>query len=546
MQVDRPAVSSTEKHGVVFSAFLFAGGTLLSRVLGLIRDMMTARYFPAEIRDAFLVAFRLPNVFRRLFGEGALSVSFIPVFLDILTGSQARYLGASEAEERARRMVASVFSVGLGVTITLSLLGIVFMERILGFLITGEAYLSVPGKFLLTVKLARIMFGFLVLVSTYAFFMAVLNSLKKFALSALAPCLFNISLIFAAMISPRVAAPAEVLAWAVIVGGVLQAGILIPAVIRTGFVPRLTWRMESQDAWRVFKAFIPSALSIGVMQISTLVSVHFASYLAQGAHSYLYLADRLLELPLSLFVVSIGSALLPTLAAQWASGDRDGMGETVNHYMRLIVFISLPAAVGLFVLAQPICEILFLGREFKYQDAVATAQVIQVYSLGIVVMAGVRILAQGFYAIRNTWFPAVAAGTSVCSHIFFAWALTKEFGLVGLASASVGGAVVNLLMLAAAYNSWVGSLQLKLLAKSFAKFVVCAAAMVAALQVYPSIQMILGGGTIRRSLVLAFAIVLGAGVYFLGAHVLRVSEYRETMAAILERVRQKWPPRPAP
>jgi putative peptidoglycan lipid II flippase len=404
--------------------------------------------------------------------------------------------------------------------------------------VSGEGYMSVPGKFELTVRLARIMFGFLVLISTYAFFMSVLNSVKKFAVAAFAPCLFNLALISAAKVSSRFAASEEVLAWSVIVGGFVQMVVLVPAVMRAGLLPRPTFRL-SAESLRVLKMLVPGILGMSVMHLSTLVSLHFASQLSQGTHSYIYFADRIFELPLSLFVVSVGSALLPTLASQWARGAREQMADTINHTMRLIVFVSLPAALGMFTLAQPICEVLFLGREFKYQDAVATAQVIQVYSFGLVLSAGVRILAQGFFAIGNTWFPAVAAGVALLSHVLFAWALTGAFGLVGLVASAVLSAAVNVTMLAAAYNSWVGSLELKRLFVSFLKFSVCGAAMVGSLMIYPTLKHAIRGGTAVNSFTLCLTISIGIFVYMLAAHVLRLPEYRETASAFAAKARAK-------
>ncbi|RYZ66172.1 MAG: murein biosynthesis integral membrane protein MurJ, partial [Proteobacteria bacterium] len=403
------------------------------RILGLVRDMMTARYFPNDVRDAFINAFRLPNLFRRLLGEGSLSISFIPIFVEILSGKGSK--DAAEVDKRAKQLVAGVFSILMSVSITLSLLATIFMDDILRLLLSGEAYLAIPGKFELTVKLGRIMFSFLILVSLYAFFMAILNSLKKFAMTALAPCFFNIAMIAAALISPNAAAPEDILAWAVIAGGVLQMIVLVPGVLKAGFFPRFTAAWGSPDVLRVVKAILPSMFGMSIMQVTAIVNMHFTSTLPSGSQSYLYFADRILELPLSMFVVSVGSALLPTLAKYWAEDNKEAMSDTINHYIRLILFVAIPAAIGMFCLAQPIVSVLFLGKEFKYTDALATAQVIQVYSFTVIIAAGVRILAQGFYAIQNTWFPAVAGAVALCSHLIFAYTLTNAFGLNGLAAA---------------------------------------------------------------------------------------------------------------
>jgi putative peptidoglycan lipid II flippase len=535
---EKEEAKKKERFSVVIGAFIFAIGILASRVLGLFRDMLTARYFSADVRDALLNAFRLPNLFRRIFGEGSLSVSFIPVFVDILTHQPA---GEQASEKRARVLVAGVFSILLSITLTVSFLAIVFMEDLMSLLLNGHAYMAVPGKLELTVYLGRIMFGFLVLISLYGYFMAILSALKKFAAAAIAPCFFNLSMIAAALVSPQFAAPETVLAISVIVGGILQMAVLVPGVIKSGYFPRFTLPWSSQwsspDVARVIKTILPSVFGVSMLQITALVNMRFAAELPSGSHSYLYLADRILELPLSLFVVSISSALLPTLARYWSEKNKEAMADTINHYIRLIAFVALPAAIGMFVLARPITEVLFLGRQFKYQDALATASLIRIYAFAVVVSAGVRILAQGFYAIQNTWFPALAGAVALIAHLLFAYSLTNAFGLEGLATASVGSALVNLLMLATAYNEWVGSLQFKAFLRSFMRFAICGALMVAALQLYePLFPLIAGKFRGSRAVVLFVVSTFGAGVYFLAGRFLRVEEFEETVAAFRARL----------
>jgi putative peptidoglycan lipid II flippase len=370
----------------------------------------------------------------------------------------------------------------------------------------------------------------------YAFFMAIQNSMKKFAMTALAPCFFNLAMIVAALVSPKVAAAEDVLAWAVIAGGFLQMVVLVPGVVRAGYFPRPNFRWNAPDVMRVLKAILPSIFGMSVMQITAIVNMHFTSQLPSGSQSYLYFADRILELPLSMFVVSVGTALLPTLAKFHAEGNREAMSDTINHYIRLILFVALPAAVGMFVLAQPIVDVLFLGREFKYNDAVATAQVIQVYSFTVIIAAGVRILAQGFYAVQNTWFPALAGGVALCSHIIFAIALTRTFGLNGLAAASLCSATVNMLMLATAYRAWIGTLQLKTLLKRTFLFVICAAVMFGVLSMHSYLVHFFGARLYAKAFALMLIIFLGGLSYMGMAHILRIPEYSETSAMFLGKV----------
>lgn len=516
-----------EKHSVTFSAAIFLFGTLLSRLLGLYRDTLIARYLSEDIRDAFLNAFRLPNLFRRVFVEGGLSASFVPVHAQVM---------ATEPE-KAKELRSGVFSILLSFAITASLLVILFMDEVMRLLLSGSSYMSVPGKFELTVRLAQIMFGFFILISLYGYFAAILSGGRKFAAVAFAPCLFNIAIVLAAKLSRGSAVSEFAIAWAVLLGGLLQVAFLIPTVIRLRQFPSWSWNWRMPEVVRVMRMILPTLFSLAIPQFVILVNTRFAANLESGTHSYLYLAERILEFPLSLFVVSLGTTLLPTLSRQWSEGDRESMTETINHITRLVIFIALPAAIGLFVLAQPICETLFLGREFKYNDVLATARVIRIYSLALIFWAGTRILSQGFYAIQNMWYPPVAGGVALISHVLFAFALTRSFRLEGLAAASVASAAVHFLMLAVAYNAWIGGFEIRKLLLSLAKFAVCGLALVGAVQAHGPIHQALAGRFRGgRETALLVSIFFSAGTYFLCAYFLRVPEFRETVRAFSKKV----------
>lgn len=527
-QSQAPVFSSNEeKHSVTFSAVIFLIGTLLSRILGLYRDALIARYLSADVRDAFLNAFRLPNLFRRVFVEGGLSASFVPVHAQVM----------ATAPEKAKELRAGVFSVLLSFTITVSLLFILYMDDVMRVLLSGASYMSVPGKFELTVRLARIMFGFFVLISLYGYFAAILSGMKRFAFVAFAPCLFNIAIVFAAKLSRGGAVPEFAIAWAVVIGGVLQVAFLIPALMKLKQFPGWSWNWRSPEVIRFLQLVLPTLFSLALPQLIILVNTRFAASLESGSHTYLYLAERLLEFPLSLFVVSLGATLLPTLSQQWSAGDRESMTDTINHIIRLVIFISLPAAIGLFILAQPICEAFFLGREFKYIDVLATSRVIRIYSFALVFWAGTRILSQGFFAIQNMWYPTVAGGIALIVHVLFAFVLTRSFRLEGLAAASVASSLVHVLMLAVAYNSWVGRIEIKKLLFSLAKFAACSLVLIVAVQAYGPIHQALAGRFRGgREVALLAAILFSAGTYFLSAHFLRVAEFRETTRVFVKKL----------
>ncbi|MEK7357660.1 MAG: lipid II flippase MurJ, partial [Bdellovibrionota bacterium] len=325
---------------------------------------------------------------------------------------------------------------------------------------------------------------------------------------------------------------------AVVVGGIVQMGILIPSLVRMGLFPRPSFQWKTNDVGRFLSALGPTLFSAGVFQLSILVNLRFASELPAGSQSHLYLAERILELPISLFVISFSQALLPTLAIIGARRETARMTEEMNHAIRLALFVALPAALGMLVLAWPIVETLFLGREFKFMDALQTAQLIRIYSVTVLAAAGTRILAQGFYAVGNTWYPALAAAVALVSHVIFAYVLTKEWGLAGLGAASVCSGTVNMLMLARGHVKFVAPIDVRKLLSSFAGFLACGGAMVAVIMWYDPVRRLIGANsTLGKSFFLAAAVTLGIFVYMGVAHVFRVPEYHETLQTVLGRLR---------
>ncbi|MEQ1878557.1 MAG: murein biosynthesis integral membrane protein MurJ [Bdellovibrionia bacterium] len=333
-----------EKRAVAASALVVAGGTLVSRVLGYGREMAMYALFDRTVTDAYLAAFRLPNMFRRLLGEGSLSVAFIPVFIDLLKHGHTK---RDEIPEEARKLVNGMFTVLITILTILTILGVAFADQVVGLIVAGQGFMSIPGKYELTVKMARVMFCFIFLISLYAYFMAILNSIKKFALAAFAPTLFNVVMVASTFI-PDTEAPFTgfYLALGVVIGGFFEMAILIPALIREGFLPRPTLQIFSPHIGRVFKTMIPSWIGLGILQLNLLVNTRLASELSEGNISWLYLTDRILELPLSLFAVSLSSALLPTLARLWSQGARQEMADTSAHYLKMVFFLAVPSAAA--------------------------------------------------------------------------------------------------------------------------------------------------------------------------------------------------------
>lgn len=530
---------NVEKGSVLLSAGITAFGILISRILGLVRDMAIAKFVDTNSRDAFLAAFRFANIFRRLFGEGGLSIGFIPILTEILTGRSTAT--GEEADRRAREFVASVFSMLVTIVLVLSLLAFLFMDRIFAFLLAGDGFEEIPGKIELTVRFARYMIAFPVLACLYALFMAILHSFRRFWVAAIAPALFNVVMIVAARsFLWTTERDVLILAVAVVAGGFVQMALLVPSLVKIGYFPRVSFKWNTADVGRFLATLGPNLFSASVFQLSILVNIRFASELPAGAQSHLYLAERILELPISLFVISFSQALLPTLSEIGARRDMARMSEEMNHAIRLALFVALPAALGMLVLAWPIVETLFLGREFKFLDAIQTAQLIRIYSITVLAAAGTRILQQGFYAIGNTWYPALAGAVALVSHVIFAFVLTREWGLNGLAAASVGSGTVNMLMLARGHVKWVAPIDVRRLLKSFAVFLACGGAMVSVVMWYDPVRRLVGANsTFWKSVFLIFAVGVGVAVYMGVAHLFRVPEYHETLQTVRERLKRR-------
>lgn len=516
-------------QSVMIRALIMAFGTLTSRVLGLVREILFAALFPRIVTDSWYAAFKVPNIFRRLFGEGSLSVSFIPVFVDARLHS----------ERRAQNLVNSFYTLFLILLAMLTGLGIIFTEPMFRLLL-DETFLSVPGKFELTVNMGRIMFGYIFLVCTYAYYMAILNGLGKFGWAAMAPTFFNIVMV-ASTVLPQgwFRWEGEALAWGVIVGGVVQAGILIPSLMAYGYFPKLGWDFWQHDVLRVLKSMGPGLIGMSILQVTTLANMVFASSLGEGALSYLNLADRLMELPLSLVSVSIGSALLPTLSAFRSKGQAAEATAATDQYFRVNLFVCFPAAVGLFVLARPIVELLFERGKFLPHETLIVAEVIRIYAVNMIFISCIRVYVPSFYAVKNTWLPAVASVLALTVHLFLAPILKAEWGLRGLNVSSLVSAIVNFTVLVLAYRAMIGRFPWSNTFRSFGRWIVPLAGLFAVLQSYDWVRFQLGDSLVAKVVCLLGLIFVGIAVYGVFCRLLRVSEFEYVFAGFLRRLKKR-------
>jgi len=419
-------------------ASIVGGATVLSRILGYTRDMAIAYYFGAgALSDAFFVAFRISNLLRRLVGEGALTSSFIPIFLDERT---------RRSDKELRGLVNGVFTLFTIILVAVTLLGIYFAEDLVTLMSPG--FLSNPEKFALTVNLTRIMFPYMVLVGLMAIGMGVLNSLKHFTAPALAPVFFNIAIISSILlISPFLHESVYALGIGVLLGGLFQFAILLPWLKRYGFMPYISFKFRDSAMARIFKLMGPAAFGVGIYQINIFIVLWFASKLSEGSVSYLYYAGRLMELPLGIFGVAISTVALPSLASFAAKGEWGDFMDSLSYAMRLMLFLTIPAAVGLIILSLPVIDVLFSHGEFKAGAAKATSMALYYYAPGLVPVAIYRILTSVFYSLKDTFTPVVVAFVALLINVFLCFVLVGPMAHAGLALATSISALFNMAVL---------------------------------------------------------------------------------------------------
>jgi putative peptidoglycan lipid II flippase len=510
-------IEATRGH-LVRSASTITPLTLLSRITGYLRDKVIAATLGAGMRsDAFLVAWRIPNMLREIIGEGAMSSAVIPVYMEV-----SAQRSAEEARAFVGRVVATFALILAGITVA----GIVLSPWLVS-LLAGQ-FRQDPGKFELTVLLNRWIFPYILLVSLAALCQALLNAHRRFAAAAAAPILLNVALILAALVlSPRLAEPTYGLAAGVLAGGLLQIAIQVPELWKMRAVgrPQLGW---SDPAVRsVLLLMAPRLLAYGISAFNTVVSTRFAAGLGQGSVSHLYYANRLKELVLGGFAVSIATAILPLLSKQALLPDRGPFKETLAFALRLIAFVTVPASVGLVMLQVPIVRVLFQGGRFGAADTLETAGALATLSAGLFFFAGIRVIVPAFYALKNTTLPVAAALADAVVFVILCRILTRPLGLPGIGLAASAAAAVNVLILAVMLRRREGRLRGRQILASIARIGVATAVMggflLGALRFVPGDR--LSGW--RGAGALALLIAAAALVYWMSAHLLGSPEPAE-------------------
>ena len=383
--------------------------TLISRILGFVRDAVIARAFGAGLMtDAFFVAFKIPNLLRRLFAEGAFSQAFVP----ILSEYKSRR-GAEETQHLVDH-VAGMLALALFVV---TLIGVLAAPYVI--------YISAPGfsadaeKFDITVSLLRIIFPYIFFISLVALGAGILNTYSRFSIPAFTPVILNLSMIAGALwLAPYFNPPVLALAWSVALGGVLQLAFLIPFLRQLKLLPRLRLNFRDAGVWRVLKLMGPAVFGVSVGQISLLINTIFASFLVTGSVTWLYFADRLMEFPTGLLGVALGTILLPSLSKHYAEAKHEEYNQLLDWGLRLTLLLALPSALALALLAVPLIATLFLYGKFTALDLFMTRDALMAYSLGLLGLIMVKVLAPGFYARQNIRTPVkIAVATLILTQL---------------------------------------------------------------------------------------------------------------------------------
>lgn len=428
----------TKKSSVARSAAIMGIATFFSRIAGLVREQTFAYLFGAgKWTDAFNVAFKIPNLLRDLFAEGAMSAAFVPTFNSILQ---------KEGEEKAFRLTNLTFCAILIIVGTLTALGMILSPYIVQIL--APQFINDPEKFNVTVTMTRIMFPFLLVISWAAISMGMLNSLGEFFIPSVAPVFLNLSMILSGWLICPLAVKFNMpsitgMAIGAMLGGILQFTVQLPSLIRKGW--KFFWCLDFKDPGikKIGKLMIPGTVGLAATQINVAVNTILATSQGDGAVSWISYAFRIMQLPIGIFGVAVAQATLPVISRQAASGDKEAMAGTLASSIRLSAFINLWACFACVALAEPVIRIIYQHGRFGIDDTLATTAVLRAYSIGLVFYALIKILGPAFYALEDTKVPVKASIISIIVSIILSLSLIKPFGYISLPFSSSMAAIVN-------------------------------------------------------------------------------------------------------
>ncbi|MFQ5561500.1 MAG: murein biosynthesis integral membrane protein MurJ [Nitrospinota bacterium] len=518
---------TVENKSLLKATGIISIGTLLSRVFGFIRDMVIAMIFGAGMAtDAFFVAFKIPNLLRRLLGEGALSAAFIPLFTEY---------SVKRSDTEAWKFASAVLSSLFLVLIALVLLALYGMPGIISVLAPG--FLKDQEKFELAVSLTRVTFPYILFISIAALFMGILNSMRRFVVPAFSPVLLNFALIGAAFfICPYFSPPVKGLAIGVLLGGIFQLTVYVFAMKKAGMKLRPDFTFTHPGIKRVVSLMGPSVIALGVTQINIFFDTLIASFLKEGSISYLYYADRVMQLPLGVFGTAIGTAILPSLSLLAAKDEYGEMASTISFGLRFAFFITLPASVALIVLSTPIISLLFGRGSFEGTDVAMTAQALSAFSAGIVAYSGIKVLSPVYFALKDTKTPVKIAVASMLVNIVLNVVLMWPFRHAGIALATAISAILNFALLTFFLKGKIDGIKWREVRKSVSKVLVASLVMGTGcfFAYYSGYEYF--SGPVFSSLWLFLVISGGIVLFFLSARLLQCEE----LVFLQNIVQKKW------
>ena len=537
----KPASRTADsKHeSLVRSAGVVSAAVFLSRITGLIREIALAHLFGAgQVYDAFLLGFRIPNLTRDLFAEGALSSAFVPIF--------TRYVSTKGKQEAAElsNLVATALLLVVGVV---CVLGMIFSPALVSLLAPGFA--AVPGKFELAVKLTRIMFPFLLLVALAAQAMGILNACNQFGVPALSSTFFNIGslgfgLVLGYLVGPRIGlSPIEGMAYGVVLGGAWQLFWQMPSLLRLGFAFRPRVKLSHPGLRNILKLMGPAIVGNASVQVNVMVNTNFASsitdaagHVINGPVSWLGYAFRFMQLPLGLFGVAIASATLPAVSRSAALGDMNEFRQTLGRSLGMIFLLTIPSSVGLAVLGDSMIAAVYQGGRFRAYDTHQTALALSCYSIGLAGYAAIKVLAPAFYALNDARTPMLVSLASILINAIAASSMVKVAGLghAGLALSTSLVALFSSIALFEVLRRRIGGVQGRRLTASFVKITAASAMMGAACALSSrSIEHWMGVSRIARVVDLAVSVPLGLTVFYAMAKWFRLPEMESAKRALL-------------
>lgn len=526
---------TSSKQTIARSAAAVSVAVMCSRVLGLVREQIFAGLFGAGFTyDAFVVAFRIPNLLRDLFGEGALSAAFVTVFTAYDT---------KRTQEETWRLASNVLTFIVILLSSLTLFAIYFAGPLVHLL--APDFALIDGKVALTEKLTRIMLPFLVFISLSAVVMGILNTKGRFFVPAIASSFFNLGSIIGGVslsyLMPGYGQPPIVgMAIGTLIGGIMQLGIQFPTLFKTGFRYKPVLDLRDPGLHRILKLMIPATVGLSAVQINIFVNTNFASTCGDGAVSWLYYAFRLVQLPIGLFGVALSIAMLPVLAKQAAEKDVENMKQTMISSLTLVFALTLPATIWLMMLATEMIRLIFERGAFTAFDTTATAQTLAYFAIGLFAYSANKVLVPAFYALDKTKYPVIASFISVFANIIIVSLTIEKFGHLAIAFSTSCTMLINFVFLMTVLYKSMGGYPLLDLLKALAKIALGCTALILIIM---ALKPVFASGFASHIIGQIFALgaVIGtSGILYLGLlHLLKVSEINIFMDKVVGRLTKR-------